>query len=207
MDDIIETTGGIEDAIHELLTSNEETAREYLKESFVSSAMLALFHARRDVGLTQTELAQRLHTKQSSIARLERDLSGSVTLRRYVEVALACGMMPLDIALVPTEQLRQYAALDPDAPRAQVAFNAWIASQTQPSLSIVPNSSTNTLSTGPSQIAANSFRFQPAQVSFVAAGSPSAVVTAGELASAAVPNQPTLWGGIQAIAHVGGQVA
>lgn len=145
MGEFIETTGTVEDAIRELLANDDEASRAYLKESFASAAMLALFHARRDAGLSQAELAQRLHTKQSSIARLERDLSGSVTLRRYIEVALACGVMPLDIALVPTEQLRQYARIDPDAPRAQVAFNAWIASQTNAPLRVVTNSSTNSV--------------------------------------------------------------
>ncbi|MGH2485612.1 MAG: helix-turn-helix domain-containing protein, partial [Ktedonobacterales bacterium] len=94
MSENVEITGTVEDAIRVLLAHDDDAAREYLKESFLTRAMLALFNARRDVGLTQAQLAERLGTQQSSIARLERDLSGSVTLRRFVEVALACGVMP-----------------------------------------------------------------------------------------------------------------
>ncbi len=137
MDEMFEPTGTIEDAIRDLLNNDDEAAREYLKESFLTEAMLALFHARRDAELTQAQLAERLGTKQSSIARLERDLSGSVTLRRYVEVALACGVMPLDVALVPVAQIKQYATHNPGAEKTPAAFNAWLASQVPVSLSTV----------------------------------------------------------------------
>ena len=129
MDEVMEPTGTIEDSIRELLGSDDEAARAYLKESFLAEAILALFHARRDAGLTQAQLAARLGVKQPTIARLERDFSGSFTLRRYVEVALACGVIPLDLALVATEQLRQFALDDPGAEKTAAAFNAWLAAQ------------------------------------------------------------------------------
>ena len=125
----MEPTGTIEDSIRELLGSDDEAARAYLKESFLSEAILTLFHARRDAGLTQAQLAARLGVKQPTIARLERDFSGSVTLRRYVEVALACGVIPLDLALVPVEQLKQFAQEDPGAEKTAAAFNAWLAAR------------------------------------------------------------------------------
>lgn len=140
---MIEPTGDIEDAIRELLSSDSEAARAYLKESFLLQAMSALFHARRAAGLTQTQLAERLHTRQSSIARLERDQSGSITLRRFVEVALACGVMPLDIAMVPLQELTRFATESAEAPRTQITFNAWRAGQAGPSLSIAPQIITN----------------------------------------------------------------
>lgn len=107
MSEDIEITGTVEDAIRDLLAHDDEAAREYLKESFLTHAMLALFNARRSAGLTQTQLAERLGTKQSSIARLEGDLSGSITLRRFVEVALACGMAPTELSLAPVEDIRR----------------------------------------------------------------------------------------------------
>ena len=119
MSEDTEVTGTVDDAIRNLLENDDEAAREYLKESFLTRAMLALFNARRDAGLTQAQVAERLGTKQSSIARLERDLSGSVTLRRFVEVALACGMMPFDVALAPVEDIRRAAIERPDEPRLE----------------------------------------------------------------------------------------
>ena len=43
--------------------------------------MEALFYARREAGLTQAQLADRLQTKHSSIACWEADTSGSISLR------------------------------------------------------------------------------------------------------------------------------
>jgi transcriptional regulator with XRE-family HTH domain len=126
---MMESTGSIDDAIKQLLANDDEATREYLKESFLLEAMTALFHARRAAGLTQAQLAERLHTKQSSIARLERDFTGSMTLRRFVEVAIACGVVPLDLTLAPLEQVARYATEAPDAERTQVAFSAWEAAQ------------------------------------------------------------------------------
>jgi transcriptional regulator with XRE-family HTH domain len=137
MDEIIEPTGTLEDSIRELLSDDDEAARAYLKESFLTAAILALFHARRNAGFTQAQLAARLGVKQPTIARLERDFSGSFTLRRYVEVALACGVIPLDLALVATEQLRQFALDDPGAEKTAAAFNAWLAARQPVSLTPV----------------------------------------------------------------------
>lgn len=143
MDEVMEPTGTIEDSIRELLSSDNEAARAYLKESFLSEAILALFHARRDAGLTQAQLAARLGVKQPTIARLERDFSGSVTLRRYVEVALACGVIPLDLALVPVEQLKRFVLDDPGAEKTAAAFNAWLAARQPTSLTAVEAPQTN----------------------------------------------------------------
>jgi transcriptional regulator with XRE-family HTH domain len=124
-DTSIEAIGTITDSIRQLLATDEEGANEYLAESFLTSAMLALFHARRQAGLTQAEVAERMHTKQSGIARMEADLSGSVSLRRYVAFARACGVLPLDITLVPAQPLREYTIEDSKAPRTADAYNAW----------------------------------------------------------------------------------
>ena len=53
---------------------------------------------RRRAGLSQTELAERLGTTQSAIARIERH--GSPTLARLSEVAQACGF-DIHLRLVP----------------------------------------------------------------------------------------------------------
>lgn len=185
MDELMEPTGTVEDAIRHLLLTSDEAVQAYLKESFLSQAMLSLFHARRDAGLTQAQVAERLGTKQSSIARLERDNSGSVTLQRFVEVALACGVMPLDLTLVPAEQLKQYVAHDPAAEKTQVAFSAWAASQSPVSLKVVTPlqttvpSNTNSLQTSERDVASSSIEGgtrlnlgERAQLSLWSIGSP-----------------------------------
>jgi transcriptional regulator with XRE-family HTH domain len=109
----------------EALEESDESAHAYLVQSWLSSAIEKLYDARRQAGLTQEEVAQLLGTKQPAIARLERDDEGKVSLHRYVAFALACGFLPLDISLRPTEALREYALDDPDAPRTEAAFEAW----------------------------------------------------------------------------------
>lgn len=126
MDDI-EITGTVTDSIREMLRQDEQNLEENLKESFLSTAILALFHARRDAGLTQAQVAERMNTTQSAIARLENDLSGSLSLRRYVDYCLACGVAPLDMTLEPVAQLRDYVLHDPNAPRTTDAYIAWQA--------------------------------------------------------------------------------
>jgi predicted transcriptional regulator len=69
------------------LMESPEFRAEYEKADVEFSVIEALVRARTEAGLTQTELARRVGTTQSAIARLE---GGSVspslaTLRRYAE--------------------------------------------------------------------------------------------------------------------------
>ena len=73
--------------------------------------------ARRRAGLTQSELAQRVGTTQSAIARLERG-GGHPTLQRISELVDACGL-ELQVRLVPKDAsdwslVEHNAALDPE---------------------------------------------------------------------------------------------
>ena len=104
----------------------EEFTRAYLKARFLSSAVRALYNARRKAGLTQAQVAEQLNTKQAAIARLEADTDGSLSLRRFVDYALACGMDPLDIILEPMESVCDYVIHNPQAPRTQALYNAWL---------------------------------------------------------------------------------
>lgn len=123
---ISETTDDV--IVQELTDENNSPAfvREFLKADFLSSAVDALFHARRQADLTQAQVAERLNTKQAAIARLEADTDGSMSLRRYVEFALACGMVPLNIALAPIESVRNFVIAYPDAPLTQMNYDTWL---------------------------------------------------------------------------------
>lgn len=103
----------------------------YLKSGFLSSAVDALFYARRKAGLTQEEVAEKLGKKQAAIARWEADTDGKMSLRQYVELALAYGMVPLDITFVPINSLRDYTIDNPEAPRTLDAYNAWLTKKSQ----------------------------------------------------------------------------
>lgn len=103
-----------------------EFALEYLKSSFLTAAVNALFYMRRQSGLTQAQVAERLHTTQSAIARSEGDFDGGISLRRYVDFALACGMVPHDITFAPLESVVSYSIAQPNIPFTQVNHQEWL---------------------------------------------------------------------------------
>jgi|SRR5687767_2302298 transcriptional regulator with XRE-family HTH domain len=73
--------------LHKEWMKDPEYRREYeaLEEEF--SLMRALIEARIGAGLTQEQLAERMETSQSAIARLEsgRSLPSGRTLQRFAE--------------------------------------------------------------------------------------------------------------------------
>ncbi len=95
--------------------SNELTI-EYLRADFLASAAISLSRLRFDAGLTQAQVAEKLHTKQSAIARLEADFDGTMSLRRYVDFALACGVVPYNFTFVPITTARDFIKKNPETP-------------------------------------------------------------------------------------------
>lgn len=105
--------------------NNSTFIKEYLKADFLSSAIDALFYARRQSNFTQTQVAEQLKTKQAAIARLEADTNGSLSLRRYVDFALACNMVPLNITLAPINLVRDFVKDNPDISLTEENYNSW----------------------------------------------------------------------------------
>ena len=87
--------------LKERLMKDAEFRKEYARVDEDYSLIEALVRARTEAKLTQVELARRLGTTQSAVARLE---SGRVsptfsTLRRYAEATgtrLTVGLAPVD---------------------------------------------------------------------------------------------------------------
>ncbi len=98
-EDLFQVTGTIQDALGDI--KSEAAKLQILKDHFLTSAMVALFEARRGAGLSQEEVAGLMGTSQPAVARWEHDLEGSISLRRYVDFAIACGVFPKDITLEP----------------------------------------------------------------------------------------------------------
>ena len=74
-DEDIQVVGTITDDLIQKFTDEEqgkEFASEYLKSAFLTSSANALFYMRRQADLTQAQVAERLNTKQSAIARSRR---------------------------------------------------------------------------------------------------------------------------------------
>ena len=128
-DEDIQIVGTMSDYLIQKLRDEEhsrEFALEYLKSSFLSSAVNALFYMRQQAGLTQAQVAEQLNTKQSAVARLEGDFDGGISLRRYVDFALACGMVPHNITFAPLESVISYTIAQPKVPYTQVNYQEWL---------------------------------------------------------------------------------
>lgn len=109
-DTLLEPAGTtLADAARSILEESDESAKAYLRQSWLSAAMGALWEARRDAGLTQAQVAERMGTTQSAVARMENDQQGRITLHKYIDFVLACDRVPLDVEIVEWKSLCEYA--------------------------------------------------------------------------------------------------
>jgi|SRR5579859_557389 len=139
-DEDLQVVGTTSDYLIQQLTDEEEgkdSAIEYLRSGFLSSAADTLFYMRLQAGLTQAQVAERLHTKQSAIARLESDSDGGISLHRYIDFALACGMVPHNITFAPLESVINYTIAQPEILYTQGNYEEWLKTNAQPASATV----------------------------------------------------------------------
>jgi DNA-binding transcriptional regulator YiaG len=121
-DEDIRIDGTMSDYVVQRLRDEEhgyEYAEAYLKADFLTSAAISLTTLRRNADLTEAEVAERLHTSQSVIARMEADFDGTMSLRRYVDFALACGFVPHHITFTTVETAKNMIIAELDSSIAE----------------------------------------------------------------------------------------
>jgi len=92
-------------AINELL-QEPQLKEAYDQQAAIIRVAQLIRHWRDDAGLTQEELAERAHTKQTVISRLESsDNENMPNLGTLIEIAHACGQR----LLLGTEDIRHLA--------------------------------------------------------------------------------------------------
>ena len=114
----------VEDDTRRLL-QDAETASAYLRASFLGSVADMLWSARQQAGATQSDIAEKLGTKQSAIARWEADTSGAISLRRFVDYCVACGVFPFDPNYSPLATIIEFSKAHPIEKRTETAVAAW----------------------------------------------------------------------------------
>ena len=98
---------------------SDEAALSYLRARFLRSVSRQIHSARLAAGLTQADLAERLHTTQSVISRTEADVTGAISLRRFTDWLMACETVPKAVTTVSVASAREAAlALLAPAPAA-----------------------------------------------------------------------------------------
>lgn len=70
---------------------DSEFKKEFEEEEIYASIAIKIAKIRQDNNLTQKELADRLHTTQQTISRLEDVRNRSYSLRTLIEIAQALG--------------------------------------------------------------------------------------------------------------------
>ena len=120
-------------------TNGEAYLRAYLRAGFLESAVNTLYQVRRQAGLTQAQVAEKLNTGQAVIARLEDDTEGAMSLHRYVDFVMACGMIPFNITYVPIEAVRGYTLENPQLPLTQENYHVWLLNREFQSMLVSQN--------------------------------------------------------------------
>lgn len=117
--------GTIDQLVSEAM-SDEESSREVLRERWIASTISKLRSLRRSLKLTQQEIADRLGTKQSAIARLEAE--DDISLGRLWDYLFACGKSPVEIEYVSYELLREFVAQKPNdaVSKAAILFGSGV---------------------------------------------------------------------------------
>lgn len=141
-DEGIQVAGTMTDYLIKKLKDTDQGrdfAFEYFKSAFLAAAANALFYMRRQAGLTQAQVAERMNTKQSAVARLEGDFDGGISLRRYVDFALACDMVPHNITFAPLESVISYTIAQTKIPYTQVNHHEWLKTNSWPSITCSEN--------------------------------------------------------------------
>ncbi len=122
----------LDDATREFIEEDGESRKAYFRESWLAAAMATLYRARWGSGLTQAELAQRLGTTQSAIARLER--SDDTKLSTFWEYLYACDVAPAEIETVPVADFVRYVHRQPSADRNAVTIAQWTQASRKPGM-------------------------------------------------------------------------
>jgi transcriptional regulator with XRE-family HTH domain len=112
-------------AVDKQILDDPEAAAAYLRSSWFYRTMETIRNARLRNGLTQQDIADKLGTTQSAIARLENAHTGNFSLDRLLKYAWACGAAPLDLEFAAPEELRAYAQEHPRGSRTYTDLLDW----------------------------------------------------------------------------------
>jgi len=135
--------------------------KAYLRAGFLESAVDTLYQARRQGGLTQAQVAEKLNTGQAVIARLEDDTDGSMSLHRYIDFIMACGMVPFTITYVPIDAVRDFTLENPQLPLTQEDYHSWRVNREIQSVLGSQNVQSTLVPNQPLVAAATTVRIQP----------------------------------------------
>ena len=111
-------------------TANAEPARpsiDRVKRDFLERTYRSILAASRHAGISEEQAARRAGLSNPISEAVQRGSLERLTIEQYVDLALACGFMPLDLTLAPAVEAQEFAAEVPLEARSAPAFDAWLA--------------------------------------------------------------------------------
>ena len=103
--------------------SDPKSRDAWLVSTWYSDLVSQAIGARTHAGLTQKDIAERIGTTQSAIARLENDLDAKVGAGRLVRYLIACGVVPTADAIPLNDALAHLT----DAPSSDLRLSNFMS--------------------------------------------------------------------------------
>lgn len=75
--------------------------------------------------MTRTQLAGRVGVSPDVIERAEGGDLGDITLEEFVNLALICGYVPLDLSMQPVDEVTEFSAQSAERVHSVVEFERW----------------------------------------------------------------------------------
>ncbi len=97
------------------MLDDEQSREDWLVSRWYSTLISQGVAARLATGLTQADVATRMRTTQSAVARIENDVDARAGSRMIFRYLLACGVVPM-ADTVPVEQVIERLRSSPDVP-------------------------------------------------------------------------------------------
>lgn len=113
-------------SIEEILAEEgDEVLESFLQSEWFYRAMRKIKEARKRNHLSQMEIAERLGTTQSVVARMENAHYGNFSVARFIAYAWACGVAPVDLGFVDAESMLDFAREKPLSESEIEAIDRW----------------------------------------------------------------------------------
>ena len=100
---------------------------DHVKRDFLERAYRSIKAASRHAGMSEEQAARRAGLPNPISEAVRHGSLERLTIEQYVDLALACGYMPLDLTLAPAVEAQEFASEVPLESRSAPAFDAWLA--------------------------------------------------------------------------------
>ena len=89
----------IADLIHDLMNDPDSDPTAYLRATWLVNLPRLLRNARRQSGISESKMAQRLGVDVSYVVMMETNRSGELPVSKMIDYFLICGVLPYELEI------------------------------------------------------------------------------------------------------------